>query len=1420
MADNQLITQRIIVAAGGTETLVTDGTYTCAPYAGNGGAVEILSSGTVTGENVSFVGNTAIYGGAICNGGAIALGGATFSGNTATQGGAIYNTGTVSITSAITLATDSDTWVNVGNDSTELATVNWNLTGETTACINGFEYFSNGKNTRQTITVSANQPFGSHVIATGKVSGAIGKDTFTLTGVAGQDDVTIAIYQRSVVYNDHKYSLYVNDGGTPEVLTDDALVLTIASMAVADKVTVTSETGPESNPYDLGSGETYTVPTVSDSGGAVGVRTDAYATGEALTFSGNTAHFGGAVYVEYGHLTFTDDGTDAGILFYNNASTSKGSGGALYTIGSETKRSTITFQDDVEFTQNMVSDGYNGGALCSTYSDIVFEKSATFTDNGVRPFAEDAFGGALYNGSTATITFRDDVVFSGNLATGVTGDLCGAVYNSATITFAKAMTLATETDTFYNNGGALIWDISAGTDSYAHLNQYNRLNNASDNGELVFMTSGTQELGDYVVASNVETLSRANSSFIVRGRANDARGLAFTFGSSPVFYNGCAYTIGHNATDHTLVLTTAERPAAGTYKFMVDSAMGASAEAAYNLNQDADANGAISRISGIREGAVMISEGAFATATNLTVSQNTVTCGNFLEACGAGLTNYGGNVAFYGAGSGESNQTRFSGNTISASDGGSSIANGGAIFTIGGTFAFHNAAVFFDNVATGINVTGAAIYNEKGTFVFHDNVSFDGNTASGGNFAQGGAINNVNSSVIFESDVAFSNNAAMAASAYGGAIMNAEGSIQFLGNVTFTNNAASSVAGAIVNADKMTFAKTMTLTGGTVANADTIYNMGVLNWDISQGDPATAGSYAVLNGFEKLFNDEGSLTITVSASQTDGRYVIATGDLTDVEGKNSFTLTGVAGVDDVALTIGGDKVTYNERDYTLAIENDNLVLTAALHGYALTSTSNIPGGGVNFSVGGKAVTRAGENDIVTLDSINVAGYTFLGFSSNNVTITGSTFTMPAKDVTVKANYEVTVNPGAFYSSTWTSGQSIDVTWHNTQYSGTVGDGKFFNNYADAKTQVASTSDPIVVLESSTLTSVQHYDAQNVYLSGENAVYNRMILGGELISGSHSYTGDYTVNIDGGTFIREVAGGDASNKYVDRTGNITLNITGGVFAGQVVGGGYYSNNALGIYQMTGDVHLSISGGVFQQRVYAGCASFTEETSALVAMEGDVFLTIDASTYAITFGECVAAGNRGFGLLVGSTNVTVTGNGANLNFADTSVLFGGCSGDYYKGDGGKREAVTSVVDPATWGNAGVRALTFDNFTGDFNAEIRMFSDIAFENGTNLNFADSALDLKEVGKWNFDCASCATNLNKNKFAGDTINIDVTALTKGSWTLLSGDASAFADLESAKSVKFGDSVATWSDSAWSDGSYTLAFDSLQSSLIISKLA
>jgi len=299
--------------------------------------------------------------------------------------------------------------------------------------------------------------------------------------------------------------------------------------------------------------------------------------------------------------------------------------------------------------------------------------------------------------------------------------------------------------------------------------------------------------------------------------------------------------------------------------------------------------------------------------------------------------------------------------------------------------------------------------------------------------------------------------------------------------------------------------------------------------------------------------------------------------------------------------------------------------------------------------------------------------------------------------------------------------------------------------------------------------------------------------------------DLSLTIASGTFSKTVVGGDFVDKgYCGRFGDISLTIEGGTFSSTVGGGmAYTPASNRGAAEVYGNVSLTIEGGTFNRRIYGGNIS-RNGYGARTLIEGNVTLTIDASTNAIAFSDNIVAGSFDDGAITGDASVVFKGDGANLTF--TGAVIGGSGSTYYITDHAtQKRTYVSYID-------GSRSISFSGFTGDFGGDIRAFSDITFADESEINFVNTELNLSDIENWNIQYGSSAVGIIANDFTDDTLNIDVTGwdtASVASWDALTGaEQTAFTGWDAFDSVTIGGEAASFDGSKWASSSYELALE------------
>ncbi len=386
------------------------------------------------------------------------------------------------------------------------------------------------------------------------------------------------------------------------------------------------------------------------------------------------------------------------------------------------------------------------------------------------------------------------------------------------------------------------------------------------------------------------------------------------------------------------------------------------------------------------------------------------------------------------------------------------------------------------------------------------------------------------------------------------------------------------------------------------------------------------------------------------------------------------------------------------------------------------------------------------------------------------------------DAVAAGAQSVTVSGGE-YGKTGFDG--VKVTIGNVTYSGAV-----YGGNCDENAVVSETID----------LTISGGELQSAVYGG-----SRVHGGTSYASGGIAVAGDVNVKVTSGSVQNVFVGGDLVTQALMfvREGDINVNISGGEFNDRVYGGitVHVSANESCMAQLVGNINMTISGGDFNDRVYGGNLAGKYERGDKLTITGNISVALDVSSNSVSFAEHLVLGSSGTSAVHGNTKLTLTGLGSNLTFADNSVIVGGSGDSYYLVEGGNRTPVSFVE--------GTKEFAFNAFTGDLNAQIKIFDTMSFAGNSEVNFADSAINLDEISNWNFESGSLITGAaNAISFNGDTINLN------GSWE--AGAAFELGNLDA-----FGDYTA-WNDVTvyYGGSAVNYQFEEKESKLVITKLA
>ncbi len=376
-----------ILVTGGTAEVNTCIFNNCTASSNGGGIALTGGSATITGS--TFSGNSATSNGgalSLSSGSSVSLTNTTFFDNNANRGGAIYAASGLTIGAGVVFN-------NISRSSPNIATQG------------GAVYMNGG-----TTTVS-----GSNVEFT--------ENEADYGGAFYVNGGTLRISGSDVAFTGNVVS---NDGGAFYVASNARLSITGENPSITRNVATDGNGGA----IYAASSATVTVntsATISENEASAGYGGAIYMAGGstvnltgALTFSGNTADYGGAIYIAQARraAALNITGTSYDVTFSTNSANR--SGGAIYAAAD----AVMDFEPEVTFSGNTAVNG-NGGAFWVAdavqlpESTIYFEgNSAGNTSTVSNPTAEDwpaeGNGGAIYAeaSSSAIIGSTRDYLFT------------------------------------------------------------------------------------------------------------------------------------------------------------------------------------------------------------------------------------------------------------------------------------------------------------------------------------------------------------------------------------------------------------------------------------------------------------------------------------------------------------------------------------------------------------------------------------------------------------------------------------------------------------------------------------------------------------------------------------------------------------------------------------------------------------------------------------------------------------------------------------------------------------------------------------------------------------------------------------------------------------------------------------------------
>ncbi|MCQ2353178.1 MAG: hypothetical protein MJ033_06840, partial [Victivallaceae bacterium] len=305
--------------------------------------------------------------------------------------------------------------------------------------------------------------------------------------------------------------------------------------------------------------------------------------------------------------------------------------------------------------------------------------------------------------------------------------------------------------------------------------------------------------------------------------------------------------------------------------------------------------------------------------------------------------------------------------------------------------------------------------------------------------------------------------------------------------------------------------------------------------------------------------------------------------------------------------------------------------------------------------------------------------------------------------------------------------------------------------------------------------------------------------------------DTNVSVENGYFSNIVCAGSIVNENTVLTVNDAsrLTISGGTFANAVAGGNYIQKEGGTVYGGRGakasNTYVNITGGTFLRDIYGGNIaaknSFATTTNSYIT--GSTNITIDTSENVVSISGNLVAGSSGVGQIIGSTNLTFTGNADKLLFGSKSIVCG---------DSHDATTAVSCVGSAKTVS---RFLNFDDFTGTLDAKVVGFDQVNLSGGS-VTLAKSSR-LSDVSSWNFSGGAILTFENAdNNFRGDTLTFGT--FDGNEWTVVSGSDSTLANWDWADQVTIAGQNASFDESLgyWTSADYK--FYKEDNALIVAK--
>ncbi len=760
-------------------------------------------------------------------------------------------------------------------------------------------------------------------------------------------------------------------------------------------------------------------------------------------------------------------------------------------------------------------------------------------------------------------------------------------------------------------------------------------------------------------------------------------------------------------------------------------------------------------------------------------------CNNAISGSNKLTVSGGYSTNIYGGGSSGSSVTNITvdiigGNTVNLYGGGNGDqVNGDITMTLSGG-----------------NITGRAFAGGgEGSTVF-GNVTWNLQSGVEGDIYGGGYKSNVHGNTTLNISANINGNV------FGGGDLG-----EVFGKINITLSAGCDANGKTIYGGGSGNVNTASQTGTAIkitVNSDSFaeaYNIVLGNYNDAIGEDSN-----VFGDIELDLQKNGAGTTAATGRIYVGGYRVAEG-ITTVTGK-------------ATLTIGSARLTNTLLAGGFASNNGAVVIIEGGSSLTLTGTIN-----TGFTMlGGWADGSGARSEIGTLANAKGVTLTVTGNSQLTGTITGSGYATNGGTATVYGDSTIDVNSattgsifgGGYAASSGTAqlvGNSI-ITVAATAKTGVI----YGGGYGTGGTARNTGDSSITVNGNATI--------NYIYGGGYAAASGTVETGGNVSITLAGYTLG-TVGIYGGG--RSSGNGNVSIGSVLNKKEVVITLTNSRFKTVFGGGAATGSGSSTIY---GNTKITVAGGYIAELYGAGHASNTG--SALVS--GDTDIQITGGSFGLIFGGGNAAGNgtsevtgntnifldcnnaisvngiygggRFTAFVGGDTNITLTGNGNNLEFV----------GQYKAIVGGSPIGENTGTDVG-----GNRNLIFQDFNGKVDAKIAYFDTISIDKDSSVHWkADIGSYATEVHEWNFDLAEGATALTWDSgvggFAGDVFNLEFSAsLTEA--TVISGGAACILSGWESMTVKFNGVTVALDGDFYSDGQWKFGLTD-NNALAISKIA